>query len=115
MEVGSKDYFREFRFCGCRCHDSVLMTRITIITKNTGEAEISYRAIAREHEGIGRTAGAALDALTEQLDPAETETVIVVQKARPRPVPISFSPPRSSGGWRSCLKSAGMRSPASDR
>jgi hypothetical protein len=59
------------------------MTKITIVAENPGSPEATFRASTQERESVGRTAGAALDALTQQLDPAETGTLIVVQNLRP--------------------------------
>jgi hypothetical protein len=59
------------------------MTKVTIVAENPGSTDAVFRASARQHQSVGPTAGAALDALTAQLDDAETGTLIVVQNLRP--------------------------------
>jgi hypothetical protein len=51
------------------------MTTITILP----EAADGYRALARDKESTGRTAGEALDALTAQLSDDEGGTLVIVQ------------------------------------
>jgi len=53
------------------------MTTITILPEDK-----SYRAVAGKKQSIGRTAGAALDALTAQLDEEESGTLLVIQRQR---------------------------------
>lgn len=55
------------------------MTTISIVPENPGSPTTSYRAIAGPIQSVGQTAGQALDALTSQLDPATTGTLVVVQ------------------------------------
>ena len=62
---------------------STCMTKITISVENPGSVDAAFRAAARGRESIGRTPGAALDALTAQLDENEANTLIVVQSMRP--------------------------------
>ena len=50
------------------------MTTITIVPE-----EKNYRAVAGEKQSLGRTAGAALDALAAQLDEEESGTLLVIQ------------------------------------
>jgi len=54
------------------------MTTITILPEKE-----KYRAVAGKKQSVGRTAGAALDALTAQLDEAERGTLLIVQSQRP--------------------------------
>ena len=54
------------------------MTTITILPE-----EKKYRAVAGKKQSVGRTAGAALDALTAQLDEEESGTLLIVQSQRP--------------------------------
>ncbi len=54
------------------------MTTITILPE-----EKSYRAVAGKKQSVGRTAGAALDALTAQLDEEESGTLLIIQSQRP--------------------------------
>ena len=44
--------------------------------------EENFRAVAWKRESIGRTAGEALDALTEQLDEEESGTLVIIQNRR---------------------------------
>ena len=53
------------------------MTTITIVPE-----EKNYRAVAGEKQSLGRTMGAALDALTAQLDDEERGTLLIVQSQR---------------------------------
>jgi hypothetical protein len=53
------------------------MTTITILPE-----EEKYRAVAGKKQSVGRTAGAALDALTAQLDEEESGTLLIVQNQR---------------------------------
>ncbi|MDQ3063703.1 MAG: hypothetical protein M3R14_12725 [Acidobacteriota bacterium] len=54
------------------------MTTITILPE-----EKKYRAVAGKKQSVGRTAGAALDALTAQLDEEESGTLLIIQSQRP--------------------------------
>ncbi len=53
------------------------MRTITIVPE-----EKNYRAVAGEKQSLGRTVGAALDALTAQLDEEEIGTLLVIQSQR---------------------------------
>jgi hypothetical protein len=59
------------------------MTKVTITAEHPGSPNGTFRAAARGHETVGRTPGAALDALAEQLDETQANTLIVVQNMRP--------------------------------
>lgn len=59
------------------------MTRVTIVAETPGSPDTKFLASARKRESIGPTAGAALDALTSQLDESESGTLIVIQNLRP--------------------------------
>lgn len=59
------------------------MTQVTILPVPTAQGDLSYRAIAGGKYAQGKTAGEALDALTVQLSPEETSTLVVVQSLRP--------------------------------
>jgi hypothetical protein len=59
------------------------MTKVTIVAEDPGSPNTAFRASARERESVGRTPGAALDALTEQLGGSEIGTLVVVQNLRP--------------------------------
>jgi hypothetical protein len=60
-----------------------MMTKVTIATEDPHSANTRFRAAVRGLETVGRTPGAALDALAEQLDENEGNTLIVVQGMRP--------------------------------
>lgn len=59
------------------------MTKVTILPIPTQQGDLSYRAIAGEKHAQGKSAGEALDALTEQLSTDETSTLVVVQSLHP--------------------------------
>ena len=59
------------------------MTTISILQEATRSGSKVYRALARAKESTGRTAGEALDALTNQLGAEETGTLVIVQNLRP--------------------------------
>lgn len=59
------------------------MTKVAIVPVTTDQGSTSYHAIAGDKQSAGATAGAALDALTEQLSADETSTFVVVQNFRP--------------------------------
>jgi hypothetical protein len=58
------------------------MTKVTIVQEND-PPNAAFRAAARNRQSVGRTPGAALDALTQQLDESETQTMIVLQSLKP--------------------------------
>ncbi|HEV3260974.1 MAG TPA: hypothetical protein VG013_29245 [Gemmataceae bacterium] len=59
------------------------MTKVAILPERTERGEIAYRAIAGQRQSVGKTAGAALDALTALLPAEETGTLVIVQDLRP--------------------------------
>jgi hypothetical protein len=59
------------------------MTTIAIVPEVIQPTGKTYRAIAGDHQSVGRTAGEALDALTSQLSEDEAGTLLVVQHLRP--------------------------------
>ena len=59
------------------------MMKVTILPVTTDQGSTSYHAIAGKKQSAGATAGAALDALTEQLSSDETSTLVIVQNFRP--------------------------------
>ncbi|HEY7153713.1 MAG TPA: hypothetical protein VH575_07120 [Gemmataceae bacterium] len=61
------------------------MTTITIVPEPHAMRETTWRAVAGPRQSVGKTAGEALDALTAQLNPDETGTLLVVQAMRPDP------------------------------
>jgi len=58
------------------------MTRVVILPVPTEEGT-AYRAVAGDRWSEGATAGAALDALTAQLSPDQTNTLVILQSRRP--------------------------------
>ena len=58
------------------------MTNIAILPVTTDQGSTSYHAISGSKQSAGATAGAALDALTEQLSAQETSTLVLVQLFR---------------------------------
>jgi len=59
------------------------MTTIAILPENPDSPTSGYRAVAGDKQSVGKTAGQALDALTAQLNEAESGTLVVVQNLRP--------------------------------
>jgi hypothetical protein len=59
------------------------MTTIAIVPENPGSPTTNYRAVAGANQATGKTAGAALDALTAQLGELDSTTLVVLQQARP--------------------------------
>lgn len=58
------------------------MTKVAILPVTTNQGSTSYHAISGRTQSEGTTAGAALDALTEQLSAQETNTLVLVQLFR---------------------------------
>jgi hypothetical protein len=58
------------------------MTRVAILPIPT-ETGVAYCAVAGDKRSQGATAGAALDALTAQLPPDGTDTLVIIQSHRP--------------------------------
>ncbi len=59
------------------------MTKIAILHESSEKGETAFRAIAGGHQSSGKTAGAALDALTAQLPKEQSSTLIIVQQQKP--------------------------------
>jgi hypothetical protein len=59
------------------------MTTIAILPDRSGIPGTSFRAVSGTHQSVGKTAGQALDALAEQLDPTGGATLVVVQPMQP--------------------------------
>src|SRR5438552_12015446 len=57
------------------------MTKIAILPEPSVGGTV-YRAVAGARQAVGKTVGGALDALTAQLPPEESGTLIVVQNHR---------------------------------
>lgn len=58
------------------------MTKVAILPVPT-ESGVSYHAVSGEKRSIGRTAGEALDGLTQQLAEEEAGALIIIQSLKP--------------------------------
>jgi hypothetical protein len=58
------------------------MTKVAILPEPSVDGNTVYRAIAGARQAVAKTVGAALDALTAQLPPGESGTLVVVQNHR---------------------------------
>ncbi len=59
------------------------MTKVAILPEPSAHGDMMYRAVAGTKQAVAKTAGAALDALSAQLPPDESGTLVVVQNHRP--------------------------------
>jgi len=59
------------------------MTTVSILAVADEQGGYSYRAVAGERHGGGKTPGEALDAITAQFDSLESSTLVVLQKHLP--------------------------------
>lgn len=59
------------------------MTTVTILPEAVSVDHVEYRAIAGRRQACASTPGAALDALSVQLPPEETGTLVIVQTHQP--------------------------------
>ena len=59
------------------------MTKIAILPERTESGGLAYRAVAGPRQSVGKTAGAALDALTASLPEEDAATLVIVQNQRP--------------------------------
>lgn len=59
------------------------MTTIAILPEKIEGNGTTYRAVAGKIQSSGKTAGEALDALTEQLSEDESSLLVIVQSFRP--------------------------------
>ncbi len=59
------------------------MTKIAILPEPTESGGVTYRAMAGLRQSVGKTAGAALDALTASLPDDGASTLVIVQHQRP--------------------------------
>lgn len=55
------------------------MTTVSILPISNASGEKSYRAIAGDKQGVGKTAGQALDGLTAQLGEADFSALLIIQ------------------------------------
>ncbi|MBX3746861.1 MAG: hypothetical protein KF833_16245 [Verrucomicrobiae bacterium] len=59
------------------------MKAISIIPEKRADGLPAFRAVAGDRQTCGESAGAALDALTLQLSPEESDLLVVIQSQRP--------------------------------
>lgn len=59
------------------------MTTVAILPVADANGEKSYRAVAGDKQSVGKTAGQALDALTNQLGETEFSALLVIQSFCP--------------------------------
>jgi hypothetical protein len=59
------------------------MTTVSILPISSDSGEKSYRAIAGDKQWVGKTAGQALDGLTNQLGETEFRALLVIQSFHP--------------------------------
>src|SRR6266516_7422059 len=59
-----------------------VMTKIAILPEPSVQGGVVYRAVAGARQAVAKSVGAALDALTAQLPPEESGTLVVVQNHR---------------------------------
>ena len=93
------------------------MTKIAILPISADQGSITFCAVANGKRSQGATAGAALDALTAQLTPDESGTMVIVQNQRPDQFFDAESQRRLAelmGRWRSC-RDQGQTIPAEEQ
>jgi len=59
------------------------MTKVAILPEPSTKGDMMYRAVAGARHAVAKTVGGALDALSAQLPPGESGTLVVVQNHRP--------------------------------
>ncbi len=59
------------------------MTTVTILPVSIADGATTYHARSGDKQSVGATAGAALDALTAQLQGTGSSTVVILQKMQP--------------------------------
>ena len=59
------------------------MTTVAILPVVDGHGDKTYRAIAGNKQSIGKTAGQALDALTDQLEPSKFSGLLLIPGFQP--------------------------------
>lgn len=59
------------------------MKTVAILPISSSSGENCYRAIAGDKQGVGKTAGQALDGLTAQLGETEFSALLVIQSFHP--------------------------------
>jgi hypothetical protein len=58
------------------------MTKVAILPELSAGGSTVYRAVAGAHQAVAKTVGAALNALTAQMPPEESGTMVVIQNQR---------------------------------
>jgi aminoglycoside/choline kinase family phosphotransferase len=59
------------------------MTKVALSRENADADGVAYRAVTAHNQAVGRTAGEAIDALTTQHPPEDTDTLIIVRALVP--------------------------------
>lgn len=59
------------------------MTTVAILPISNANGEQSYRAISGDRQSVGKTAGEALDALTDLIGETNFSALLVIQNFRP--------------------------------
>jgi len=59
------------------------MTTISIVPESSTTEQRGFRAVSGQRKSSGKTPGEALDAMTAQMNDAESGTLVVVQQMRP--------------------------------
>jgi hypothetical protein len=93
------------------------MTKIAILPEPTELGDIIYRAMAGRQHSVGKTAGAALDALTATLSRADAATLVIVQHQRPDPFFTAAQQARLNelmNRWR-CARDEGTTLPTTEQ
>ncbi len=58
------------------------MAKVAVYQEPADSELMPYRAVSGEKQGLGHTAGEALDALASQLPPEDTESLVIVRSLR---------------------------------
>ena len=59
------------------------ISKITITAEDPKSPNAGYRATWRDRESFGGTAGAALDAIKQQMPPTESASLVLIQDLKP--------------------------------
>jgi hypothetical protein len=59
------------------------MTKVAVYHDSAGRESMPYRAVSGRNQGMGRTAGEALDALASQLPREDAECFVIVRSMSP--------------------------------
>lgn len=55
----------------------------TVVVSPSNQNGKGFQAVAGEKESFGKTVGQAIDALTQQLENGDTDTLVIVQRFQP--------------------------------